>query len=525
MDTAIRDRAPASPPAPLAPTLAGAEDVKTRTAVFDAAIFTGGTYVAQVVTFIAGLVQRALLGPVGAGYWALMQTFWTFFSIAPLGASQGATRQVPLHRGRADFAAAARTAGTAGTFSLAMTTLTGLVVAAVAIVAGAGWAPELRFGLVLLGVTAPLRHLSDLYETVIQIVRRFDVASGTVIIKALCALVLQTLGIVLFGFYGIFAGIVVSELVVFAAWWRMGIISRARPAFRLMVDRGRLAELIRFGAPLLVYGQTALLFAAVDSLIVAGALDVRQLGYYALAVSVTHYVLYLPKTISGVLFPRMVERYARTGSLESIHRYGSETQIVLAFALVPMAVATGYFAFPVVIRHALPEFRPAIGVVEILVAASFFLALMSMPIKVLITAGERWVLTAMMFGCLIVNAALNYYAVAVIDKGIRGAAVATAISYLVALMLTSGYGLRKVNTVAGTARHLAGLLLAFAYTYGALRLVGALIPTPAAGLVADTAIGALQIAVFAALLSPCLWYAERRTGGLTMMVDFARRRR
>ena len=492
-------------------TLAGDPGVGGRTAVSDALLLTGGTYVAQALALVAGLVQRALLGPVGAGYWALMQTFWTFFSIAPLGAQQGTTRQIPLHRGRGDFKTAAAVAGTGASFSLTMISFTGLVVAAVAIVAGRDWDPRMRFGLVLLGVTAPFRLLSDLHETIIQSVKRFDVAALTLIVRAACVLVLQSLAIYLLGFYGVFAGLVVTEMIVFALWFRLGVISRARPAFRPRLDRSRLRELIRFGAPLLVYAQISLLFAAVDSLIVAGALNVKQLGYYALAVSVTHYVLYLPKSISGVLFPRMTERFAQTGEIASIHHYASDVQRALALALVPAAVAAGFFGFPVLIRHALPDFRPAIGVVEIMIAASFLAALMTMPIKVLITAGERWNLTGLMLFSLAVNAGLNYTAVAILDEGIEGAAVATAASYLVALMLTSGYGLGKVLPPRRVLAHLLELIAAFAYTFGALQLVGSLIPLPERGLVEDAAVAAVQLLAFFVAFTPALIYAERRT--------------
>jgi O-antigen/teichoic acid export membrane protein len=500
-----------------APTLAGDPGPTTRTAVADAAIYTVGTYVAQVLMFVAGLVQKGLLGPVGAGYWALMQTFWTFFSIAPLGAQHGATRQVPAHRGRGDFRTAEATAGTAAAFSLSMISITGLVVAMVALVAGSDWPPELRFGLVLLGVTAPLRHLTDLHETMMQAVKRFDIASAAQIVRGVGALTLQTLAIYLLGFYGLFVGLVAIELALFVLWFRTGAISRSRPAFRLVFDRVRLRELIRFGAPILVYAQIGLLFQAVDSLIVAVALDVKQLGYYALAVSVTAYILYLPKSISGALFPRMAERFARTGRLDAIHHYGTDVQRILAYVLVPLAVAGGFFAFPVVIRHALPDFSPAIEVVKLMVAGSFFLALMNMPIKVLITAGERWRLTGLMLGCLALNAGLNYLAVVVLDEGIRGAAVATAFSYLVAFLVMSGYSLSKVLTVGRVALHIGELVAAFAYTYAAMRLIEWVLGSPHGNLPADAALACGQFAAFVVLMSPWLLLAERRVGGLSVL--------
>src|SRR5438552_9060652 len=80
--------------------LAAEPDQVIRSATSDAAALTGATYGAQALLFVAGFVQKGLIGPLGTGYWSLMQTFWIFLTIAPLGAMQGSTRQIPAHRGR-----------------------------------------------------------------------------------------------------------------------------------------------------------------------------------------------------------------------------------------------------------------------------------------------------------------------------------------------------------------------------------------------------------------------------------------
>lgn len=518
----VRPLPPPPNAAPLPPALAGRSDLPSQTAISDAALFTAGNYAANALLLVAGLLQKAILGPVATGYWALMQTAWTFFSIAPLGAQHGATRQIPAHRGRGDFAGAEAAAGTGASFSLAAISVLGCVVAAVAVLIGGSWAPELRFGLILLGVTAPLRFITDAHEVVFQAIKRFDVASTTVVVKAVLALTLQTAAVYALGFYGLFLGLVAIELGVFALWLRMGIISRRRPAFRFGIDRIRLRELIRYGAPIMVTAQVWLLFQAVDSLIIAGALDVRHLGYYALAVSVTTYVLYLPKSIGAVLFPRMMESFARTGEIGSIQHYATDVQRLLAYMLVPLAVAVGFFAFPVLIRHALPEFEPAITVVQIMVAATFFMALMNMPIKVLLTAGYRWSVTALVLVCLAVNAGLNYAAVVLLDQGIEGAAVATAVSYLVTFLLTTGFSLSRDLPLRRVALHLAEMLVVFANTYGALRLVEWALGSPEVGLIPDAGLAALKLGAFLLLMAPWVILAERRLRGLTMIREVLR---
>jgi O-antigen/teichoic acid export membrane protein len=498
-------------------TLAGDPQSGIRKATSDAALMTVATYGAQVLTFVAGVIQKAILGPTLVGAWALIQTAWTFFSIAPLGAHHGAARQIPMHRGRGDYAAAEATAGSASTFSLGMITLLGSLVAVVAIVFGGGHSEQLRFGLVLLGVTAPLRHLTDIHEVIIQGVKRFDIEALTVVVQAIIALTLQTLAVKAFGFYGLFLGLVAMNLASFALWLRLGVITPQRPAFRLGIHRPALRETIRFGAPILVYAQVWLLFQAVDSLIVAGALDLRQLGFYALAVSVTTYVLYLPKSIGAALFPRMAERFARTGDIDSIQHYAADVQRLLAYIAVPLAIAVGFFTFPVLILHALPAFAPAIDVVQIMIGASFFMALMNMPIKVLMTAGYRWSLTSIMLVCLALNAGLNVLAVGPLHWGLKGAAAATAISYMVTWGVTTAYSLSRSMPARKVALHLGEILVVFGWTYGAMHGIESLLGPTQSNIVSDIALTTAKLTLFLLALTPWLWLAERRLGGITML--------
>jgi O-antigen/teichoic acid export membrane protein len=272
----------------------------------------------------------------------------------------------------------------------------------------------------------------------------------------------------------------------------------------------------------MVYAQVWLLFQAVDSLIVARALDVRQLGFYALAVSVTNYVLFMPKSIGAVLFPRMAERFAQTGTIESIHHYAADVQRLLAYLLVPVAVGGGFLFLPVLIRHGLPSFTPAIEVVRIMIAASYFMALMSMPIKVLMTAGYRWLLTALLLACLALNVALNVAALTWLDLGLDGAAGATAISYFVTFAITTGYSLSRTLSPLRVAGHLLEITAAFAYTYAALQVVLRVLGGPDEGLVADVGISVLQFLLFLVLMVPAFALAERAVGGLSLLRGAAR---
>ena len=506
--------APAPPPAgrdaAAAPGIAGRADSGLRSAAGDAVMFTGATYVAQIMVFLSGLLQKGLLGPVGAGYWALMQSFWTYMTIAPLGTMNAMVRQVPIYRGKGDFDTAEAMADTGSSFSVLAVAVVGALASAVALVFGASWPPELQWGLVLLGALGPVRMFADCHKTLLAATKRFDASSMGTVLEAVILLVAQTLCVLLFGFYGMFLGIALSIIGLYTLWWRLGLVTWRLPSFRWHIDRSRIPELISFGFPLMLQAQLWLLFLSIDNLIVAGFISIRDLGYYALAVSVTNYVLHLPRSISATLFPRMTEEFTKTGEIGSIRHYATDTQRLLAYALVPVFLGGAFFMVPVLIRHALPEFAPAIPIVRIMVGASFLIALINMPQKVLTTAGYRWSQSILAVICLVVNATANYLAVAVFDWGLEGAAWATAFSYGVAMVAMTTYALSQVGGVRKAITHTLELLVVAVYVIGSARLVEWLVGSGAEGLVGDVLLSAAKYVLFLVLMTPWLVAAERR---------------
>ncbi len=500
-----------------APGLAGSLERNERSTTSDASVIAGAAYVAQVLNFLAGLVQKGLLGPVGAGFWALMQAFWQLSKAVQFGAFDGTTRQVPFHRGRRDYAAASAAADTGFSFALCAMAVLGVLLTTVALAFGAGWAPEVRYGLVLLGVTGPLRLLADAHLELMFATRRFRPASVATMLQAATGLTLQTLFVWLWGFYGMFAGAVVASVGALIVYARAGLTSFKRPAFHFHIDRRRLRELVAYGLPFTVFGQIWLLFMGIDNLIVAGFLSVKELGYYALAISVTNYILQLPRSIGQAMFPRMAERFGETGEIASFARYAIDAQRLLAYMIVPVFVAGAFYAFPVLIRHALPEFKPAIGVVHIMVAGTFVMALCNLPIKAMLTAGRRLALILLVGGCLAVNAAGNYVAVAVLDEGIRGAAVATVFSYFVVFVATSGYALNMMIGGRKTIVHVTELLAVAGYVAAGMWGIEWLLGSGAGPLIPDVLTATAKLALLIVLLTPWLILAERRVQGLTRL--------
>jgi len=497
--------------------VAGRPTEEVRSAASDATVYTTAVYVAQALLFVGGLVQKGLLGPAATGYWALMQSFWGFFSIAGLGAFEGTTRQIPLYRGRDDFETAEAVADTGNSFALAAMTVTGLLVAGVAVVFGSNWPTEVHYGLMLLGITAPLQFLSDSHDTLLGATKRFRAVSRAVVLKATVALTLQTLCVYLFGFYGMFLGLTAACVAALSLYARMGYTGFRRPAFRWRIDRRRLRELIAYGFPNMLVSQMWVLFLATGTLIVAALLDARELGFFALGASVSSYLMYLPKGIGGILMPRMTEQFGKDSDLAGLRRFLVDVQHILAFMLVPAIIGAVYYGFPLLVRYALPEFVPGIPVIQTMAVVSFFVALSTMPLKLLITVGRRVALIVMVGIGLALNGVATYVAIAVLDWGIEGAAYATGLSYLVVFVLTTAYSLLHMGSVPRMLWHLGELFGVFAYMTGSLLAIDALLGSATGSFGHDIVLVAAQLALFVVALTPWFMLTERRHGGVTQL--------
>jgi O-antigen/teichoic acid export membrane protein len=504
------------------PGLAALPDAGVRSFASDALMFTSATYAAQGLLFVAGVAQKRLLGPTATGYWALMTTFTVLFNVVPIGTVDGAGRQIPFHRGRGDRARAASLANTAASFGVLTNGLAGLTIAGIAIAFGSRWQPQMRYGLVLLGLIAPLAELADAHERLMQATKRFKVSSVLAIVRAAVALTLQTLFVWLFGFYGMFMGAVAVAVAALVVWNRLGLTSLRAPAFRWRIERTRLRELSRFGIPMMLQGQIWALFLVVDNLIVAAFIDVKHLGYYAVACSATTYVMLLPQGIGSALVPRMSESFGRTGDPASIGRYATDVQRLLAQMLVPVVVGAAFFLMPVLIRQALPQFTPAIPVVRIMVAASFVISLSTMPIKVLLATGHRWSVTGLTLLSLAINAIANYVAVGVLHGGLEGAAWAVAFSYFATFVVLTAFALTRTLPARRTIAHLGELIVVFAYTISALWAIEVVLGAGGGDPIHDVGIGAAKMAVLLVALAPLFALAEARFQGLTAVASLLR---
>jgi len=182
-------------------------------------------------------------------------------------------------------------------------------------------------------------------------------------------------------------------------------------------------------------------------------------------------------------------------------------------------VGAMFFLMPVLIRQALPQFTPAIPVLRIMLAGSFFIALSNMPIKILLASGHRWSVSGLTLLALGINAVANYLAVGLLHGGLQGAALAVAFSYLGTFLILTAFALTRTLDWRAAALHVAELMAVFAYTLGAIWGIEGLVGGGGGGLGHDVAIGAAKLALLLAALVPMLALAQARFKVLSKLIS------
>ncbi len=403
--------------------------------------FALSQYLARASLMIRGVVAAALVGPQAYGLWNALQLLLEYSVFSQIGTQQGLDQQIPQRIVEGDAQRLQRTKR-AGLFNILM----------LALLSGPLVAVAFRFtGHQILGFWGMTGILLTLGCMLLNNVINYH---GTLLrshgdIQAVStALMLQSVlgaaaGLALawrFGVWGLLWGMFMGYA---GALFYARLKSRdwvpldARPARESW-------ELLRVGVPIFLFMSSMFVLRTVDRMVVLRYLGATQLGYYTLSIMAVTFLLYLPESVSYVLYPRLVTRYRESKADPS-----SLADLVIpplrALSLaMPALSALGYLASGTLVHWFLPAFQPGVTALRILSFGTVGLALASIPSFVLITLGRLRVLLVASVALALLAWGLDVTAYRM-GFGIRGVAMATLVAYL-------AYGLVLLWLALGATR-------------------------------------------------------------------------
>lgn len=378
-----------------------------------------GNFLSTVLSVAGGFLVARYLGPEDTGLFRSFTIPLMYLTFLHAGTFDGLYRQIPYYVGRDRPDEVNKIASASGAWNVIIGTVVSsafLILACRALLqhdlkSAFGWTTQIFacWGTYYYG-----GYLGATYRTINQ----FVVLAKILLLQSVIGFILVFL-IPFIGFYGLCvrAAIPVAASLYF--------LHRCRPLkIKLSMDFAALKSVIRIGMPLCFWGtlETSL-WLALESTLLLRIGGIKALGLFSVAVILREGFLVLTRAVHQVLTPRIVESYARTGSLRS----STKQCLYLSMALVPAMAA-----FVVVVSLSLnylvpllfPKYVDGIAIMKVCLWM-VVVQTAALPLNALFATGRAW-----LFGRGVLVGLLLFVAFAFLSSSWLGGAMAVVVGSL-----------------------------------------------------------------------------------------------
>jgi O-antigen/teichoic acid export membrane protein len=462
-------------------------------------VLSSAHYISQALFLVRGLLLARILGPAAFGIWAAMRLVLLGGRFTHFGSVPGMVQHASRAQGQGEEELATRYRDAAAFVNL-------LGGAVVSIGLGlwlwfrgpSGWlaVPFLLFALNLYEF-----HLASLRSR-----RRFTAAAAARVAFALLSTGVGVWAALAYGLGGFLVALGGSYGLVLVV---STVATRTRP--RPTWDRRRAAELVRFGSPVLASDALQVLLWNTDKLLIWLFVGSEMLGMYAVPATIAAAVMLLPLAISRVLHPHLAVELGKSPDPSGVWPSLEQGTVLLAQVACPV-LGLLFLGLHLPIRWWLAPYLPAIEPGLVLVLATFFPIVASVPATILIALGAQKRLLV-----------IRIFAVAVSAAAIAGALASRGTLVAVALAAAAGFLTQSAFTMAGALRVtglparraatlLAGVVGPFLLLVLLLLGVTRAVPDDPSSWSRDVAATAARAVIVAAVLVPLAIGTARRRG-------------
>jgi O-antigen/teichoic acid export membrane protein len=465
-----------------------------------------GRYLSEFCLLLRGFLLAGVLGPALFGVWTKIKIALLLLHYGQLGVHEAMLREVPFAAGKKqDHEAKTIERNVLGFDLFVAVAVSVLLVAIVFLVDGSAGA-ALHSPWLLLAAIFGASQLYWYVHAKLRAEKRFASVSRTMIGFAAASTLLGLAAAHHHGLAGFLIALGLSHvLAVLLA--NPGGTPLPRPA----LDDAVLRRLIRIGFPIMASGGLATLLWNVDKIAIWCLLPRESLGVYALASYLVISVTMFPESVAAVLYPRLMERLAKTGTGETIARYLVRPTLLIGNLCCPL-LGVLFLALHVPLRWWLPKYAAGLVPGQILIAFLFFMAITRIPLVVLVSLNRQKLLLTLT-GIAVFGASTGVVALLLAGQDLIGAAAGMAGGYVLYGVLLLSATLRVVRLPrAALWSFLGELVLPYVVTAVIVAAAAFLSPATPTSFVADLAQTAGQCSCVAAVGVGLLWRAHRRYG-------------
>ncbi len=383
-------------------------------------VYAGSTFLTQLITLVAAVISRNILGPVQTGIWATLQVIVDYSKYSTMGIMTAINRDIPYRRAKGEEAHAQELKNLAFSFVLASSVLVALGIAAFAFFARHHYQKEIVWGLFLIAAVVVLQRINNVLISLLRAFKQFTVEASQMFLSAIVNAFLVAILTYFFRIYGFIFAMALSLLfnVVY-------LLAKHPFNFHWFFDLRKLKPLLATGFPLMTLGLLLGVIRSLDRIFIAKYLGFREVGLYSIALMACSFISNFSISFAIVLFPHGQEKFALAGEVHGAADYLKKSSAAYVL-IMPMLIGAAAFLAPILVVVFLPQFVSSILALQMLVLSSFFVALFQPYNDFLITIRRHMVLIPFLGGCALASLGL-YYWVAHSGWGIVGFSVATCI--------------------------------------------------------------------------------------------------
>jgi len=135
--------------------------------------------------------------------------------------------------------------------------------------------------------------------------------------------------------------------------------------FSFKFDYRNYISIIKIGFPLIIIGIGFTFFITLDRIIIVKLYDIKQLGYYSLAIISYVFIIQIPAAINQVIYPKLNLIYGETNNSEHLAEIAIAPSMILSIVM-PLFIGMFIFILPILTKKFLPEYDKGIIPAEII---------------------------------------------------------------------------------------------------------------------------------------------------------------
>ncbi len=478
--------------------------MKKKKFLQEATLFSASLLISRLLLSVRGILIPRFLGPAQYGIYNGLLIIPDFLAHFHFGSLSALKREIPFCYGKNDFVRARRIQNIVFSQYISTILLSIFLLFVFSFFLADRYSSLFINSLRLICLFILVQSLVDPFlENLLRTDNRFDVLSHAEIFKSVVGLLLMILMIWIWQLYGLIASLILGAMLK-----GIYIFYKTDYQLRWVWDFVELKRLIGIGFPI-IFGLLLITFYnSIDRFFIIKYLDTRQLGYYALGLTVSKFLLIIQNGVYGVLEPKVYRLFGEKGEIDALKDIVWEP-VYLMSLFYPLLVGLVYIGVPYLLYYFLPKYLQSLSCIRIMVLGSYAFTLVEGTYTFIVAVNRQGFIVKVTGIGILINIFINYFLIGQ-GWGIEGVALATAgtglIMSLFFLIFILDHFFEKFR-----ARLIQGfqLFLPIILTGCFLLLMDHLWPVHGR-LKEEAGFIGLKVGLLLILLSPFLWHFKKR---------------